>query len=262
MTKSVLNALVGVAVGRGVLAVNDSVRSTAWSDSTDPRRRITVNDMLHMSTGLAFDEDQASPSSDVLRMLFASPDMAGFASSKPLRSAPGATWKYSNATSMLVSRVLRDALGDSAYARFPRDVLFGPLGMRHAVIETDATGTFVASSYMYATAREWARFGQLYLQDGMWNGRRILPEGWVAYTRTAAPASNGIYGAHFWLETPAEYRGPAAALPNDVFHAVGHEGQFITIVPSRSVVIVRLGRTRHASAWSHDRFVASILAAL
>ena len=262
MTKSVLNALVGIAIQRGALSLDDPVRLQAWHGATDARSRISVSHLLRMSSGLAFNENQASPSSDVLRMLFGAPDMAAFASSKTLSADPGTTWKYSTATTMILSRVLRESLGDDVYLRFPREVLFDPLGMTHAVIETDASGTFVASSYMYATAREWARFGQLFLQDGVWRGRRILPEGWVAYTRTPAPASGKVYGAHFWLETPSEYRGPPAALPSDAFHAVGHEGQFITIVPSRGVVIVRMGRTRHASAWHHDRFVASILAAL
>jgi hypothetical protein len=116
---------------------------------------------------------------------------------------------------------------------------------------------------MYATARDWARFGMLYLQDGVWNGHRILPEGWVSYTVAPAPADrHRPYGAHFWLDVPAEYRGTADHLPSDAFHAVGHEGQFITIVPSQDAVIVRLGRTRYPEAWDHDRFVRDVLAAL
>lgn len=263
MTKSVLNALVGIAVREGKLALDAPVRLAAWNATGDPRGRITVSDLLRMSSGLAFDEGQADPRSDILRMLFGESDMAAFAASRELVARPGIRWDYSTGTSMILSRVLREALGDEAYWALPREALFDPLGMSFAVLEADASGTFVASSYMYATAREWARFGQLYLQDGAWMGERILPEGWVEYTRTPAPAAPpGTYGAHFWLRTPAEYRGPEAELPADVFQAVGHEGQFITIIPSREAVIVRLGRTRHASSWHHDRFVASILAAL
>jgi len=263
MTKSVMNALLGIAVGKGLLQVDDPAPLHAWQLSGDPRSRITISDLLHMSSGLRFEERDGDPSSDVLRMLFREPDMAAFASSKPLTASPGSHWQYSSGTTVILSRVLREVLGDSAYWRFPNTVLFEPLGMTHTLLETDASGTFVASSYMYATAREWGRFGRLYLQDGVWQGRRILPAGWVDYSRTPARAApGGIYGAHFWLSTPSEYRGPPASLPAGIFQAVGHEGQFVTIVPSRDVVIVRLGRTRRASAWSHDRFVAAVLAAL
>jgi CubicO group peptidase (beta-lactamase class C family) len=118
--------------------------------------------------------------------------------------------------------------------------------MARAVLETDAAGTFVGSSYMYATARDWARFGMLYLQDGVWGDERILPQGWVAYSRSPAPADPAKrFGAHFWLDVPSEYCGTAIPLPRDAFHAAGHEAQFVTIVPSRDAVIVRLGRTRY-----------------
>jgi CubicO group peptidase (beta-lactamase class C family) len=263
MTKSVVNALVGVAVGEGILKVDAPVPLRAWKTSGDPRARITVSDLLHMSSGLRFDEREGDPSSDVLRMLFREADMAAFASAKPLAANPGSHWRYSSGTTVILSRALREALGDSSYWMLPYRALFEPLGMNHALIETDASGTFVGSSYMYATAREWGRFGRLYLQDGVWQGRRILPAGWVDYSRTPARAApGGIYGAHFWLSTPKEYRGPPVPLPSGIFQAVGHEGQFVTIVPSRDVVIVRLGRTRNASAWSHDPFVAAVLEAL
>ena len=135
--------------------------------------------------------------------------------------------------------------------------------MRSAVLEADASGTFVGSSFMYATARDWARLGQLYLQDGLWDGKRLLPEGWVRYTTTLAPADpQRAYGAHFWLRIPQEYRRGDGGVPDDAFHAVGHEGQFVTIVPSHDAVIVRLGRTRYADAWPHDVFVDRVLAAL
>jgi CubicO group peptidase (beta-lactamase class C family) len=263
MTKSVLNALVGIAVREGRLELNGPARLQAWSTPGDPRSRISVSELLRMSSGLAFDEGQSAPSSDILRMLFDTADMAAFAASREPARDPGTSWQYSSGTSMILSRVLREALGDDAYHEFPRRMLFEPLGMHRAVLEADASGTFVASSYMYATAREWARFGQLYLQDGVWMGQRMLPEGWVAFTRTAAPADpRAAYGAHFWLSTPVEYRGPDAVVPGDVFHAAGHEAQFVTIAPSHAVVIARLGRTRYPSAWAHDRFVAALLAAL
>ena len=135
--------------------------------------------------------------------------------------------------------------------------------MSSAVLETDASGTFVGSSLMWATARDWARFGMLYLQDGVWAGMRILPEGWVHYSQTPAPADpQARYGAHFWLEVPEGYRVSDATLPGDAFHAAGHQGQFVTIVPSRQAVIVRLGATRHPDAWDQAAFVHDVLAAI
>jgi CubicO group peptidase (beta-lactamase class C family) len=178
--------------------------------------------------------------------------------------APGTIWQYSSGTSNIVARVIRESFGnDAEYLAFPRRALFDPLGMDGALIETDAAGTFVGSSHMYATARDWARLGMLYLQDGVWRGERILPEGWVAYSRSPAPADPvKRYGAHFWLRVPIEYCASGTALPPDLFHAAGHEAQFVTVVPSRDAVIVRLGRTRYPDAWNHCVFVRDVLAAL
>ena len=135
--------------------------------------------------------------------------------------------------------------------------------MSSAVLETDAAGTFIGSSYIYATARDWARFGMLYLRDGVWNGARLLPPGWVDYTRTPAPADEAKrYGAHFWLEIPPEYAGSDPRLPVSALHAAGQEGQFVTIVPSHDLVIVRLGRTRYPYAWDQAAFVRDVLASL
>jgi CubicO group peptidase (beta-lactamase class C family) len=160
--------------------------------------------------------------------------------------------------------VIRNVLHDEAeYLAFPRRALFDRLGMSSAVLETDASGTFVGSSYMYATARDWARFGSFYLQDGAWKNERVLPEGWVAYTTSPAPADDSKrYGAHFWLQVPDEYGGRDARLPVPAFHAAGHEAQFVTIVPSRDAVIVHLGRTRYPDAWDHPAFVRDVLARL
>jgi CubicO group peptidase (beta-lactamase class C family) len=217
-----------------------------------------------MSSGLRFDEGMASPRSDVMRMLFQRGDAAGFAAAKPLAHAPGTRWQYSSATTNILARVMRHVLqDDEAYLAFPRRALFDPIGMEGTVMETDAAGTFIGSSYMHATARDWARFGQLYLQDGIWAGERVLPKGWVAYTTTTAPSGGARrYGAHFWLDVPGEFAGPNRGLPVGTFHATGHEGQFVTIVPSHDAVIVRLGRTRHPDAWDHAAFVRDVLAAL
>jgi CubicO group peptidase (beta-lactamase class C family) len=187
--------------------------------------------------------------------------MAVFAESRPVAFPPGTHWAYASGTTLVIADLIRSVLADdSAYARFPREALFDRIGMSSAVIETDAGGTFVGSSLMYATARDWARFGQLYLNDGMWNGERILPSDWIAYTRTPAPAdSTHGYGAHFWLGVPTEPGAPVTSLSPGMLQAAGHEGQYLTILPIRDLVIVRLGRTRRGN-WDHAAFVKAILA--
>ena len=215
-----------------------------------------------MSSGLQFDEHYANPLADVTYMLLGVADAAAYALAKPLQAEPGARWSYSSGTTNIIAHAMRQRMGPSDYSEFPRRALFERTGMSSAVMETDAAGTFVGSSFMYATARDWARFGLLYLRDGVGSGQRILPEGWVAYTRTPVPnAPNQQYGAHFWLSIPREYRcgKDSGPLPADAFHAIGHEGQFVTIIPSRELVLVRLGFTRYPCAWDHQAFVLSIL---
>jgi len=263
MTKSVMNALVGILISEGRLTLDTPIHSESWADPSDPRQYITVRHLLNMSSGLKFNEDMSDPLADVSRMILQERDMAAFAADMPLEVKPGSRWQYSSGNTILLAEYLRRLLGEDEYQQFPRKVLFSRLGMTNAVIETDASGTFVGSSFMYATAREWARFGLLYLQDGVWEGERIFPEGWLKYTQTSALANLDVgYGAHFWLGTPSEYRGKDVTLPENTFHAIGHEGQFVTVVPSHDAVIVRFGKTRYAGAWEHDVFVNKILAAL
>ena len=154
---------------------------------------------------------------------------------------------------------------EADYFAFPRQALFDRINMGSATIELDAAGTFVGSSFMYATARDWARFGLLYLQDGIWQGKRILPEGWVNYSVTPAPSAPlGEYGAHFWLKVPPSFlsrKSSTPLLPADAFFAAGHEGQFVTIIPSRKLVVVRLGLTRIEGSWDQESFITQILKA-
>jgi CubicO group peptidase (beta-lactamase class C family) len=265
MSKSVMNALVGVLVQEGRLNVDEPAPIPEWHQrGGDPRATITLDQLLHMSSGLRFDENQDSPRSDVMRMLFGVGDIAEFVTSRENAFAPGTHWEYSNASSNIISVAIRNMLGDrSTYLAFPKRDLFDPLGMSSAVLETDAAGTFIGSSYVYATARDWARFGMLYLRDGVWNGTRILPPGWIDYTGTPAPADSAKrYGAHFWLAIPLEYAGSNPQLPVPALHAAGHEGQFVTIVPSYDLVIVRLGRTRYPHAWDQAVFVRDVLASV
>ena len=261
---TILNALVGVLVKQRRLTLDAPVAIPEWGEPDDPRGSISLDHLLRMSSGLRFDENMENPRADVMRMLLDVGDAAAFATKQVLVAAPGTRWQYSSGTSNIIARVIRNTLrDDSDYLLFPRHALFDRVGMAGAVLETDAAGTFVGSSYMYATARDWARFGMLYLQDGVWGDERILPEWWVAYSRSPAPADPAKrFGAHFWLDVPSEYCGMGTPLPRDAFHAAGHEGQFVTIVPSRDAVIVRLGRTRYPDAWDHCAFVRDVLAAL
>src|SRR5262249_43574307 len=174
MAKSVLNALVGILIGERRLSLQDTALLPQWQPP-DPRAAITIEDLLRMRSGLKFSEVYSNFSSDVIEMLFNQPDTAGYAARQPLNFAPGETWTYASGTSNILSAIVRRTVGERAYWGWPREVLFGPLGMTSATLEPDASGTFVCSSFMFATARDWARFGQLFLQDGVWDGRRILP---------------------------------------------------------------------------------------
>jgi CubicO group peptidase (beta-lactamase class C family) len=200
-------------------------------------------------------------------MLFLEGDFAGYTAKQPLAAEPGTVWSYASGTTNLLCRIMRQRVGgsDSDYFNFPRTALFGKLGMTSAILEPDASGTFAGSSFAYATARDWARFGQFYLQDGVWNGERLLPEGWVAYSTTPAPgAPQGRYGAHWWLNAgiPGNPESrPYPSLPPDLYYASGHEGQFLVVVPSRQAVIVRLGVTRGRD-FDLETFIRQILDAL
>jgi CubicO group peptidase (beta-lactamase class C family) len=268
MAKGVTNALVGILVGQGRLNLTDRALLPEWSSPSDPRSGITLDDLLRMRSGLAFSEVYSDPLSDVTRMLFASRDCAAYAAAKPLAVPPGSRWAYASGTTNILSRVMRLALGggvEDALA-FPARALFGPIGMSSAVFESDAGGTLVGSSFLYATARDWARLGWLYAQDGVWAGRRVLPAGWVGYSLTPTPQSpEGRYGAHWWLKLSKEFGGETAAarrIPSDAFFAMGHEGQVISVVPSAGLVAVRLGLSVHVDAWDHAGFLAAVLDAL
>ena len=216
-----------------------------------------------MRSGLEWAEVYSDPLSDVVQMLFARLDAAGYAASKGLGAEPGSEWKYSSGTTNIVSRVLRRALGEAGYLAFPRRALFEPLGMSTATFEMDGSGTFVGSSFLLASARDWARFGQLHLQDGVWEGRRLLPEGWVRWATTLTPQSGDKrFGAHWWLRVPPDLGGDTPAgksLPADAFHALGHEGQCLSVIPSRGLVVVRLGLSIRLDAWDHAGFLAGVL---
>lgn len=268
MTKTVAGALAGVLIQRGQARLEASHLLDAWELPGDARATITLDHLLRMTDGLAFDERAHDPLSDAVQMLFASGDSAGFAASKPLRTAPGTRWRYASGSSNALMRALQRASGYDGlrFARLPREALFAPLGMRSATIELDAAGTPVGSSFMYASPHDWLRFGQFLLQDGVWRGERLLPEGWVGYMRSVTPQSpRQDFGAHLWVRVPPPFNGrtPAsAALPADAFHLAGHEGQLLSVIPSRELVVLRLGLTRDPDGWNHEAFLARLLDAL
>jgi len=264
MTKSVLGALIGVLVGEERLSLQDKALLPQWQ-APDPRAEITLEDLLRMRSGLAFSEEYSDLSSDVIEMLFNRSDSAAYAASRPLTSPPGTLWTYSSGTTNILSAIARRVVGKADYIEWPRRVLFDRIGMSSAIMEPDASGTFVGSSFMLATTRDWARFGQLYLQGGSWEGRQIVPDEWVRFSTSPTPQSDGLYGAHWWLKLQPELGGgtPAAArIPADAFFAIGHEGQTLTIIPSLRLVVVRLGLSIYVDAWNHAAFIADLQDAL
>jgi CubicO group peptidase (beta-lactamase class C family) len=267
MTKTVTGVLVGTLVKAGKLSLEQKSLVPEWRVPGDPRAGITLDQLLRMTSGLRFTENYGDPLEDVALMLFARANGAAYAIDKPLEVPPGTRWQYSSGTTNILSRIIRDAVGgtEQDYLAFPRQALFDRIGMRGAVIEPDSSGTLVTSSFMYATARDWGRLGQLLLQDGVWNGERILPQGWVRYMATLTPLSKRKdFGAHLWVKVPPPFDSvvtPRPQLPADTFHAVGHEGQFVSVIPSRQLVVVRLGLSRREHAWDHDDFLARLLSA-
>ena len=251
-TKSVINALVGILVRQGKLAVEQAAPVAAWSDTKDRRHAITIDQLLRMTSGLALDES-GSPLSPVAQMLYVKRDMGGFAESAGLQAEPGRTWNYTSGNTLVLSNIIRDAVGGHTadVLHFAHTELFAPLGMRNVTLEFDATGTPVGSTYMLAPARAWARFGMLYLNDGVIGGRRILPEGWVRYSTT--PTLDTGYGAGFWTNCVAGHIPWSSVLwsipgaPADSFYARGLLGQYVVVIPSQRLVIARFGVSHGAA---------------
>ena len=242
MTKSVVNALIGILTQQGLVTPSMPAPIPEWRGATDPRREIEVEHLMRMTTGLALDETNSGfdPSS---QMVYLHNDMAGFAVNAAVIAPPGTRWAYSSPTTQLLARIIRDAVGGPEQTlAFAWRELFNPLGMRTVTLEFDGAGTLQGSSYMLASARDWARFGLLYLNDGVIGGRRILQEDWVDFS--AAATLDTDYGAGFWTNrSEHEYAKGRVRLGilRDAFFASGDLGQRIVIIPSQHLVIVRLG---------------------
>lgn len=238
MAKSVTHALVGILVGQGKIDIYEPVAVPEWQASDDPRSSITWDHLLRMSSGLAFNEDYVDGQiSDVIPMLMGEGrhDSGAYAANQEAIHSPGQHWAYSSGTTNIICRLLRDIIGNGATGMnaFMEENLFGPLGMRTPTPRFDTSGTFVGSSFLFAIPQDFARFGYLYLRDGVWDGQRILPQGWVDHGRTLTyQEGDEAYGAHWWLRPNTSW-----------FMASGYDGQRILIAPDKDVIVVRCGRT-------------------
>ncbi|MEO8108991.1 MAG: serine hydrolase [Ginsengibacter sp.] len=261
MAKSITSALIGILVKQGKLNIDAPAPVPEWSDARDKRHTITIKNLLQQTSGLKWGEIYTR-ASDVTNMLYKNDDMPAYTAMHPLANTPGTFFNYSSGNSNLLARIISQSVGEKEYASFPFNALFYKLGMYNTLIEQDASGTYIGSSYIMATARDYARFGLLYYNDGVWNGERILPEGWVKQTSTP-PASNALknYGYQFWIngfdkDHPSQIKYPD--VPGDMFYCDGFGDQYIYIIPSKKLVIVRLGLTLDKS-FDGNAFLKSII---
>jgi CubicO group peptidase (beta-lactamase class C family) len=261
MAKSITAALAGIAIGDGKIKLDDPLNEPLWDDG-DPRRTITLRQALHMSDGLRWRENGYDDpvQNDAAKMLFGPgrEDIVAYVADRPREFPPGEKWRYSSGTTNLISaavgravapRSLRDPTGQEGLRNFMYDRLFRPIGMNDTAAEFDLAGNFYGSSLVQATAQDFARFGLLHLRDGVWDGKRILPQGYVDFLRTPTTAQGAnAYGAHWWLSLPNK-QGLLKGGPYDSFEAQGFQGQLIMVIPSKDLVIVRLGLMRDEKGW-------------
>jgi CubicO group peptidase (beta-lactamase class C family) len=260
MTKTVTAALVGMLADEGRLDLDASDLFPEWSN--DRRRDIKLSDLLAMESGLLFNESYGDVT-DVTRMLYLEGDMAGYVTSLPADAAPGTRFNYSSGETVLISRYWMSHFDEQAQAlAYPRQALFDTLGMRSAVLEADAVGTFVGASYLYATARDWARFGLLLANNGRWDGRQVIGASFMSRISRPTDASAGDYTeAQAWQNGP-EDQDANYGLPADTLWMLGHDGQSIAIIPSESLVVVRLGLTPRKLDYRPQRLVQAVREAL
>lgn len=235
MSKSIMSTVIGVMQTQGKINVFDKAPITAWKN--DDRNQITINNLLQMNSGLAWDENY-NTISDVTKMLFLEKDMTKIQAKKKLVGKPNETWNYSSGTSNLLSGIIRNTFKkhqeylDYWYAEF-----IDKIGMNSMVVETDMTGNYVGSSYTWATPRDWGKFGLLYLNKGNWNGEQLFNPSWVNYITTPTNGSDGTYGGLFWLNAEGQFPD----VPKNMFYASGYQGQFVFVFPDQDLVVVRMG---------------------
>jgi CubicO group peptidase (beta-lactamase class C family) len=277
MTKSVTNALLGILVRKGTLDMKRPAPIAEWATATDSRRSITGDQLLRMVSGLKCGQSLHTSGFKTLfdadtQMEYDMADQSAFAAGASLRAEPGAEWRYTNCNFVLLSRMIRDAAGGDAKSTrtFIERELFAPLGFEHATLEYDSAGVPLGTIHLWASARDWARFGLLYLRDGVAeSGQRLLPEGWVDYSAQLTPQSSDEYGygAGFWTlrgGSAAARERVAAGMPADSFMALGSQGQYTIVIPSQELVIVKLGwaYTPNDDRVAVERLIRETIAAL
>jgi len=256
MAKSFTNTLAGIMVKDGKWDVNQPMNIPEWQ--ADDRKQITYKNLMQAESGLLWNEDYGNRS-DVTVMLYCENDFARFVFSRPLEAPVGSKWNYSSGNPNVVTYEMRQTLkNDQEYYQFPYTRLFDKIGMPDALFEVDASGTFVGSSYIYATARDFARYGLLMMQDGVFNGERILPEGWVGSSTAPNKHSKGQYGSLFWLNQSNEF----PSVPKDMFCCRGYDGQRIFMIPSKELVVVVLGFSHKPNVMNADQLLSDIIGAI
>jgi CubicO group peptidase (beta-lactamase class C family) len=266
--KSITAALIGVLIGQGELGLDQPAPVAEWHQAADdPRSEITIRNLLNMSSGLDFNnyglgqQSSLSTQNHHFRIYFDGINVFDHAVSFPLEAEPGERWEYLNSDPLTLGRIARETVEARGqdYHSFPWTDLFDKIGIKTAVLETDAWGNFIMTGYDYLSARDWARFGLLHLQDGMWGEQRILPEGWSDFVSSPAPASENLaYGGLFWLNAAGRYD----RIPLDAYWPSGFMGQTTMIIPSRDMVIVRLGPSPGAFGPYLNKMVGDLLDAV
>ncbi|MFT7351484.1 MAG: CubicO group peptidase (beta-lactamase class C family) [Flavobacterium sp.] len=235
MTKSIAATYFGILEKQGILNINDKTDIAEWQK--DERKNITYSDLLQMNSGLEW-EEKYDKICDATKMLFQANDMGKVQMDKPLAFKTNEHWNYSSGTTNLLSKILRSKFkSHQEYLDFWYSALIDKIGMHSMIVEADAVGNYVASSYAWATTRDWAKFGQLYLNKGKWNGEQLFDPSWANYVATETNTSKGEYGAHFWLNRDNKF--PDA--PKDLYYCGGFQGQKVIIIPSLDLVVVRMG---------------------
>jgi CubicO group peptidase (beta-lactamase class C family) len=261
MGKSITAALIGILVRDGHFQLDDPAPIPAWRDPVDSRSKITIGHLLHMSSGLKFDSPSNTSAmftdGDHHRFVyFGAVDVFDYCTRRGAEFPPDTVWRYRNCDPLSLGMIIRrtvEARGEN-YLAFPQRALFDPIGVRRMVLEVDLHGNFIMTGFEYGTARDWARFGLLHLRDGVWEGKRILPAGWIDYATAPAPAdADRKYGALFWLNRGGQFK----KLPRDMYWPAGHHGQVVLIIPSREMVIVRLG---HSARGGFDEYLEGVVA--
>jgi CubicO group peptidase (beta-lactamase class C family) len=252
MGKSVTATMIGRLIRQGAFGLWDPAPIDAWRASGDPRGAIRVADLLRMSSGLRFvapqdpDYDPKRGYPDHLYVYTGASDAQRYAVTRPLQWAPNTVGRYRNTDPLSLNAIIRSTLAKQGeeYLTWPQRALFNQIGVRHMTLETDVSGGFLLQGFEHASARDWARIGQLTLNDGEWQGAQLLPKGWIDFVRTPAPAwSRPVYGGMFWLNRTADY-----PVPVDAFYMAGVGGQFTFMVPTHDLVIVRMGHYKGAAA--------------